>query len=91
MASPDGRWIVTSNLGAGALTVIDAQTRTVARQIPVSGEQAAGQVTILFSPDGLRLYAAETGRNMVAEVDFATGRVRRLRAGAQGDGLAIAE
>ncbi len=92
LASPDGRWIVTSNLGAGSITVIDAHTREVARQIPVSGEQAAGQVTILFSRDGSRLYAAETGRNMVAEVDFASGRVlRRLAAGAQGDGLAIAD
>ena len=48
-------------------------------------------MTILFSADGRRLYAAETGRNQVAEVELATGRVlRRLPAGAQGDGLAIA-
>ena len=91
LASPDGRWIVTSNLGSGSLTVIDARTRAVAREIEVSGAQAAGQVTILFSPDGRRLYAAETGRNQVAEIDLASGRVlRRLAAGAQGDGLAIA-
>ena len=91
LASPDGRWIVTSNLGGGSLTVIDARTRAVARTIQVSGEQAAGQVTILFSPDGRRLYAAETGRNTVAEVDLESGRVlRRLAAGANGDGLAIA-
>lgn len=92
LASPDGRWIVTSNLGGGSLTVIDARTRAAARTIQVSGEQAAGQVTILFSPDGRRVYAAETGRNTVAEVDLESGRVlRRLAAGAQGDGLAIAE
>jgi len=91
LASPDGRWIVTSNLGGGSMTVIDAHTRAVARTIIVSGEQAAGQVTILFSPDGRRLYAAETGRNTVAEVDLESGRVlRRLAAGANGDGLAIA-
>jgi YVTN family beta-propeller protein len=90
-ASPDGRWIVTSNMGDGTLTVIDARTREVSRTIRVSGERAAGQVTILFSADGRRLYAAETGRNQVAEVDFESGRVlRRLAAGAQGDGLAIA-
>ncbi|HYI47163.1 MAG TPA: YncE family protein [Allosphingosinicella sp.] len=90
-ASPDGRWIVTSNMGDGTLTVIDARTRRVSRTIRVSGERAAGQVTILFSADGRRLYAAETGRNQVAEVDFESGRVlRRLAAGAQGDGLAIA-
>lgn len=91
LASPDGRWIVTSNLGCGCLTVIDARTRAVARTIDVSGVQQAGQVTILFSADGARLYAAETGRNQVAEVDLASGTVlRRLAAGENGDGLAIA-
>lgn len=90
-ASADGRWIVTSNMGDGTLTVIGARTREVSRTIRVSGERAAGQVTILFSADGRRLYAAETGRNQVAEVEFESGRVlRRLAAGAQGDGLAIA-
>ena len=90
-ASPDGRWIVTSNLGSGSLTVIDAATRKAVREIPVSGSQQAGQVTILFSDDGKRLYAAETGRDTVAEVDLASGQVlRRLPAGRQGDGLAIA-
>lgn len=90
-ASPDGRWIVTSNLAAGGLTIIDAVTRKHVRDVAVSGEQAAGQVTILFSPDGKRLYAAETGRNEIAEVDLATGMVlRRLPAGKNGDGLAIA-
>mgnify|MGYP000907642529 CR=1 FL=1 len=91
LASPDGRWIVTSNLGCGCLTVIDAQTRAAVRTIEVSGAQQAGQVTILFSADGARLYAAETGRNQVAEVDLASGNVlRRIAAGANGDGLAIA-
>lgn len=89
--SPDERWIVTSNLQAGSLTVIDAGTRKPVRTIPVSGSGDAGQVTILFSSDGKRIYAAETARNQIAEVDFATGRVlRRLPAGANGDGLAIA-
>lgn len=91
LVSPDGRWVVTSNLGNGGLTVIDAATRTVTREIWVSGEQEAGQVTILFSADGRHLYAAETGRNTIAEVDLATGNVlRRLPAGRNGDGLAIA-
>jgi YVTN family beta-propeller protein len=66
IASPDGRWLVTSNFGDGSLTVIDARTRRAVRTIPVSGEQSAAQVTILFSPDGRRLYAEETGRNQVA-------------------------
>ena len=89
-ASPDGRWIVTSNVGDGSLTLIDAETRKKVRDVPLAGTQEAGQVTILFGPDG-KLYAAETGRNTVAEVDLATGKVlRRLPAGTNGDGLAIA-
>ena len=89
-ASPDGRWIVTSNVGDGSLTLIDAATRKKLRDLPITGTQEAGQVTILFAPDG-RLYAAETGRNSVAEIDLTTGKVlRRLPAGTNGDGLAIA-
>ena len=91
-ASPDGKWIVTSDLGAGGLTIIDAATRKHVRHVTLSGSEEAGQVTIIFSPDGSRLYAAETGANVVAEVDLATGAVlRRLPAGKNGDGLAIAE
>jgi len=91
VTSPGGRWVVTSNLGNGSLTVIDAATRQAVREITVSGSEEAGQVTILFSADGSRLYAAETGRDQVAEVDMATGAVlRRLKAGKNGDGLAIA-
>lgn len=89
--SPDGRWVVTSNAGDGTLTLIDAASREVARTISVSGAREAVQVTILFSADGKRLYAAETGRDQVAEVDLKSGQVlRRLAAGRQGDGLAIA-
>jgi len=90
-ASPDGRWIVTSDYETGGLTLIDARTRQKVRSIPVSGTAAAGQVTILFSADGKRLYVAETGRDEVAEVEFPSGRVlRRLNAGKNGDGLGIA-
>jgi YVTN family beta-propeller protein len=89
-ASPDGRWIVTSNVGDGSLTLIDATSRKKVRDISITGTREAGQVTILFGPYG-RLYAAETGRNTVAEIDLATGKVlRRLPAGTNGDGLAIA-
>ncbi|HUG45076.1 MAG TPA: YncE family protein [Sphingomicrobium sp.] len=89
-ASPDGRWIVTSNLGDGSLTMIDSASLKKVRDVEVSGTREAGQVTILFGPDG-KLYAAETGRDMVAEIDLQSGTVlRRLPAGAQGDGLAIA-
>ena len=88
-ASADGRWIVTSNFGSGSVTVIDAATKKKLRDVPVSGSPDAGQVTILFGPQG-RLYAAETGRDSVAEIDLQSGRVlRRIKAGKNGDGLAI--
>ena len=57
----------------------------------LSGDAAKGQVTLLFSADSKRLYAAETGHDKVAEIDVASGEVlRRIAAGKQGDGLAIA-
>lgn len=88
--SPDGRLAVTSNYGDGALSVFDTATLRPLRTISVSGEADFGQVTILFSPDGKRLYVAETGVDRVAEVDVARGIVLgRLPAGKNGDGLAI--
>lgn len=87
---PGGAWAVTSNLRDGSLSVIDTSDNTLARTIAVSGEAGAGQVTLIFSPDGERLYLAETGANMVAEIDFASGEVlRRMPAGEAGDGLAV--
>lgn len=89
--SPDGRTAVTSNFGAGDLTLIDVASRRVTRTVPVSGQADAQQVTILFASTGSRLYVAETGRDRVAEVDLARGKVlRHLPAGKNGDGLAVA-
>lgn len=91
LASPDGKLVATSNIAAGTISLFDAETRAPVKTIQVSGEQAKGQVTLLFSPDSKRLYAAETGHDKVAEVDIASGKVlRRIAAGKNGDGLAIA-
>jgi DNA-binding beta-propeller fold protein YncE len=82
--------VVSSNFGAGGLSVIDATSNEVSRTVPVSGAQSSQQVTLVFSDDGSRLYAAETATNTIAEVDFATGAVlRRLPTGEGGDGLAV--
>ena len=87
---PSGDWVVSSNYGSGDLTVIDTATNEVARTIPVSGSEDAVQVTLVFSEDGSRLYAAETATDTIAEVDFASGEVlRRLPTGPGGDGLAV--
>ena len=91
LASPDGRWVATSNIGAGTISLFDSATRTLAKTIQVSEGDAARQVTLLWSRDGTRLYAAETGIDKVAEIDVASGRVlRRIAAGKNGDGLGIA-
>jgi DNA-binding beta-propeller fold protein YncE len=90
---PQGDVAVTSNLADGSLSVIDLASGTVLRTIAVSSAAEAEQrmqVTILWSGDGRRIYAAETGTDTVAEVDYATGTVlRRLATGEGGDGLAI--
>lgn len=90
---PQGDVAVTSDLQDGSLSVIDTATAKVIRTIAVAGPAEAeqrAQVTILWSADGKRIYVAETGTDTIAEVDYASGKVRRrLIAGAGGDGLAI--
>ena len=91
IVSPDGKHMATSNLTDGTISVINVGTRQVERTIKLSGKRESGQVTLLFSEDGSRLYAAETGINKIAEIDFKSGElIGRLSAGSQGDGLAIA-
>ena len=92
VAHPGGRYLVSSDLQDGALSVIDASTDAVVRPIPVSGHAEAVQVTVIFSSDGDRLYVAETATDSIAEIDFASGAVlRRLKGGPGGDGLAVSE
>ena len=90
---PQGDFAVTSDLADGGLTVIDTATGEAVRRIAVSSPaeaEARQQVTILFSPDGERVYVAETRSNTVAEIDFASGEVlRRLPGTGGGDGMAI--
>ena len=89
-AHPDGKWVVSSNFGEGGLSVVDTAANAVARSVRVSGDPGPQQVTLVFSADGARLYAAETATSTVAEVDFASGAVlRRLPSGDGGDGLAV--
>lgn len=92
---PQGDYAVTSNLMDGSLTVIDLDSfepvRTIAVSSPAEFEERT-QVTVLWSPDGERIYVAETTNNTIAEVDFSSGKVlRRLPAEGGGDGIAIVE
>lgn len=90
---PQGDVAVTSDLADASLSVIDLATGQRVRTIAVDDRdnaQTRFQVTILWSPDGERIYVAETGTDTVAEVDYRTGEVlRRLQTGDGGDGLAI--
>lgn len=87
---PSGDFVVSSNFGSGDLTVIDTRSNTAVRTIPVSGSRASVQVTLVFSEDGSRLYAAETAIDTIAEIDFASGEVlRRIATGPGGDGLVV--
>lgn len=89
--SPDGQTALTSNIGSGTLSIFDVARREPVRTIRVSGEREAMQVTAAFSRDGKRVFVAETGRNVIAEVELASGRVlRRLPAGRGSDGIGLA-
>lgn len=89
--SPDGTLVVTSNFGDGTLSLFDARSFRPLRIIAVGAPGGEfQQVTILFAPDGRRLYVAETGIDRIAEVELDSGQVLgRLPAGRNGDGLAI--
>lgn len=90
---PQGDVAVTSDLDDSALSVVDLATATKTRTITLgdrANAQKRFQVTVIWSPDGRRLYVAETGTDSIAEVDYASGKVlRRLEGGDGGDGLAI--
>lgn len=93
MVRPQGDAAVTSNLADASLTVLDTASGVAARTIALDARdqaQTRQQVTVIWSPDGQRLYVAETGTDTIAEVDYASGAVlRRLEGGDGGDGLAI--
>lgn len=89
--TPDGQTAITSGMASGTLNLFDVANRRPVRTIAVSGSRRAMQVTIAFSRDARRLYVAETAPGTIAEVDLASGQVlRRLTAGKNGDGLAVA-
>ncbi|MBC7986097.1 MAG: YncE family protein [Sphingomonadaceae bacterium] len=88
--SPDGRTAVTSNYAEGTLTLIDVASHQVRRTQTVLGNAETQQVTIVFSPDGARLYVAQTAPGFIVEIDLAEGELLGLLgAGAGSDGLAI--
>lgn len=87
---PDGSTVVTSNVAEGTLSVVDTATNEVVRTVNVSDGEDKVLVTLVFSDDGQRLYAAQTQSNLIAEIDYESGEVlRRFKVGDGGDGLAV--
>jgi 40-residue YVTN family beta-propeller repeat len=83
--TPDGRLVLTTDLDAGELLVVDVATRKVTKKIPL-GKMVEG---ILMQPDGARAYVAVNGDNYIAIVDLKTLAVTgRLDTGKGPDGMA---
>jgi YVTN family beta-propeller protein len=83
--TPDGAFVLVSDLDGGALVVVDAPARTEVKRIPL-GRSPEG---ILVAPDGDRAYVAVTGDNFVAVVNLETLQViGRIETGTGPDGMA---
>lgn len=87
--SPDGAIAAVSEPDLAQVSLYDARTRERVATVDLKPAEAAVPVTLLFSPDGARLWAAATRSAKVVEIDTADWRiVRTLSAGQGSDGLA---
>ena len=88
--SPDGAIAAVSNARESSLTVIDAESKEVRETValePSGGGQGA-PVTLLFHPDGSRLFVALTRAAEIAVVETSSWQQMDLiAAGAGSDGL----
>jgi YVTN family beta-propeller protein len=66
--TPDGRWVLISDLGGPDLVVVDAVARKVLKRIALGG----GAAGILMQPDGARAYVAVGSENGVKVIDLKT-------------------
>jgi YVTN family beta-propeller protein len=83
--TPDGRYALVSDLGAGNLLVFDAHDYTEVKRLNV-GASATG---ILIAPDGTTAYVAVSGANHIAVVDLKTLSVAKtIETGRAPDGMA---
>lgn len=62
--SPDGRYAYVALVAAGAVAVVDAETRTIVAKIP-TGQKAHAPIP---SPDGRRLFVVNVGEATVTEI-----------------------
>jgi len=85
--TPDGRFVLISDLTAGDLLILERATRREVKRISL-GHQPAG---ILVEPDSSRAYVAVTGDNNVAVIDLKTLDLQaRIQTGTGPDGMAWA-
>jgi YVTN family beta-propeller protein len=83
--TPNGKLVFISSLGSGNLTVFDAKTHMLVKQINI-GTGAAG---IQMQPDGTRAFVACTSDNYIAVIDIKTLTVvNKIDVGGGPDGLA---
>ena len=85
--TPDGQFVLISDLDAGDLVVLQRTTRKELKRMNL-GHQPAG---ILITPDGARAYVAVTGDDNVAVIDLKTLELQaRIQTGTGPDGMAWA-
>jgi YVTN family beta-propeller protein len=85
--TPDGKLVLITDLEAGELLFLDAQTHKEIKRLKL-GANVEG---VLVEPDGLRAYVAVTGANNIAVIDLKTLEVSSHIATGNGpDGMAWA-
>ena len=99
--TPDGRWVLVSNIRSGTVDVIDAAARRVVDHITFAFDATQANQTvlgamgrtpqpegILIAPDGKRAWIALSAQDQLAEVDLATRKViRYIDTGREPDGM----
>ncbi|MBB5520045.1 YncE family protein [Amphiplicatus metriothermophilus] len=86
--SPDGAMAAVSEPDLDRVSIYDAATRARVAAIDLAAVDARIPVTMLFSPDGARLWVAATGSAKIVEIATdGWSIVRTLPAGRGSDGL----
>lgn len=71
--TPDGRYVLSTHLTRGTISVLDRTANKIARTIPTG---PAPNYT-LITRDGKRAYVSNSGNNTISEVDLTSWRVTR--------------
>jgi len=99
--TPDGRWVLVSNIYSGTLEFFDTRTRQLVDRITFPFDSAkvstsavgrtgpsAAPEGILIAPDGKRAWVALAAMDQIAEVDLVTRKVTRyIQTGREPDGM----